>query len=838
MTNIDTQWRGAGRQWRRLSVSVMLAGTFVFLVLFLPIVAGPILPSDIPGLAQLGPAIVQAQGGLTITKVAPASVNPGELLMYTLTITNDTGQPLGPGEVAVSDQIPANTTIDCASQPPSPTGWTVPSCTGDDIVWFLFTGSLAAGASVDFSFQVTVDDPLPDNFEIVNDTYFVADQSAVYYGSPVATTIIAPQWSITKTASSATVQPGDYLTYTITVANVGGLATNGAFTITDSLPNDIVPGSVSAPEALDETASPLVWTFDDVLAPDGAGTKVVTYAVQVTSPLTAGIEIVNAGYTVFGGNVVDPATNAPVTVTVDSPVTLEISKIAGADPVKVGNTLIYTITITNSAATGPVLDVVVTDTLPAGVSYESASGNVDASNDPVIVWTLDSIPISGSAWLTVAATVDSAGSLVNQFAASAANAPLVSDSITTQAQLGITSITATNSSPNGVYSPTSFTATTNVPAGVTYSWAFADGGSGSGANPVHTYTDVGVYTAVVTAANDVSSLSTTTVVTITPGPLAGFELQAVSPQTAGAPFPITIRAIDAYGNTVTDFNDTVDISDSTGTISPLAATLLNGTVTRNFTVTRATSPDFDTIRAEYVNGSPITGTVQVEIRPAAPHLLTVTVGSTSLDICETTIVSGTLVDRWNNPVPGEPITLSAYRARFLDGGVTSIGGNTNSAGVYTATLQAIEATPVGDEAFILGRWGTTSLTDLSELISISSNTIGPTDLNLTASPNPLEVGGAVATVQATVTDCRGPLSGLPVTFSLSDLGLAAFPGPSATAVGSTNASGVATAEVTSGNISGTLTITGAVATLQEVITLSIIERAGFDIFLPLILKQQ
>ena len=836
MTKNYTQWRGAGRQWRRLSVSLALAWTFVLLGLFLPIVAGPILPGDLPGLAQLGPAVVQAQGGLTITKVAPASVNPGNLLMYTLTITNNTGQTLGPGEVAVSDQIPVNTTIDCASQPPSPTGWTVPSCTGDDIVWFLFTGSLAVDASVDFSFQVTVDDPLPDNSQIVNDTYFVADQSVVYYGPPVATTIIAPHWSITKAASSATVQPGDYLTYTITVANEGGLATSGSFTITDELPNHIAPGSVRAPEALDETASPLVWTFDDALAP--TGTKVVTYAVQVTSPLTAGIEIVNAGYTVFGGNVLDPATNTPVTVTVDSPVTLEIAKTASADPVKVGDTLVYTITITNPAATGPALNVVVTDTLPVSVTYQSASGNGSPSGGSDIAWTIDSIPVSGSSSVTVAATVNSAGSLVNQFAASASNASLVADSITTQAQLGITSITATNSSPNWVYSPTSFTATTNVPTGVTYSWAFADGGSGSGPTPDHTYTGVGVYTAVVTAANDVSSLSTTTVVTITPGPLAGFELQAASPQTAGAPFPITVRAIDAYGNTVTDFNDTVDISDSTGTISPLAATLLNGAATSNFTVTRATSPDFDTIRAEYVNGSPITGTVQVEIRPAAPHLLTVTVGSTSLDICETTIVSGTLVDRWNNPVPGEPITLSAYRARFLDGGVTSIGGNTNSAGVYTATLQAIEATPGGDEAFILGRWGTTSLTDLSELINISSNTIGPTDLDLTASPNPLEVGGAVATVQATVSDCRGPLSGLNVTFSLSDLGLAAFPGPAATANDSTNASGIATAEVTSGDISGTLTITGAVATLQEVITLSIIERAGFDIFLPLILKQQ
>jgi PKD repeat protein len=49
---------------------------------------------------------------------------------------------------------------------------------------------------------------------------------------------------------------------------------------------------------------------------------------------------------------------------------------------------------------------------------------------------------------------------------------------------------------------------------VSYTWAFGDGDTGSGANTTHTYPDVGVYTAVVTATNSVSTVTATTVVTI------------------------------------------------------------------------------------------------------------------------------------------------------------------------------------------------------------------------------------------------------------------------------------------------------------------------------------
>jgi PKD repeat protein len=51
---------------------------------------------------------------------------------------------------------------------------------------------------------------------------------------------------------------------------------------------------------------------------------------------------------------------------------------------------------------------------------------------------------------------------------------------------------------------------------VSYTWAFGDEFTGSGALVTYTYPDVGIYTAVVTAGNSVNELTATTTVTIIP----------------------------------------------------------------------------------------------------------------------------------------------------------------------------------------------------------------------------------------------------------------------------------------------------------------------------------
>jgi uncharacterized repeat protein (TIGR01451 family) len=90
---------------------------------------------------------------------------------------------------------------------------------------------------------------------------------------------------------------------------------------------------------------------------------------------------------------------------------LEISKADSPDPVTVGDNLTYTITVTNN---GPdaAANVVVTDTLPSGVTFVSASpGCVHAAG--VVTCNLGNIPAGGSVTITIVVTVTAPGTISN-----------------------------------------------------------------------------------------------------------------------------------------------------------------------------------------------------------------------------------------------------------------------------------------------------------------------------------------------------------------------------------------------------------------------------------------
>jgi hypothetical protein len=81
-------------------------------------------------------------------------------------------------------------------------------------------------------------------------------------------------------------------------------------------------------------------------------------------------------------------------------------------------------------------------------------------------------------------------------------------------QFPIFGLQASNSSPVLVNSSVQFTASAEFGSDVTYSWAFGDGQTGTGATPTHSYAITGSYTATVTATNSFGSVTATTSVTV------------------------------------------------------------------------------------------------------------------------------------------------------------------------------------------------------------------------------------------------------------------------------------------------------------------------------------
>src|SRR6185503_20099284 len=227
-------------------------------------------------------------------------------------------------------------------------------------------------------------------------------------------------------------QPGGYLTYTLFIINVGDLDTSGTYTITDPLPNDT--NFVSAVPAPITTTPAVQWVSNTPVASNG-GVISFTFTVTVTRPLTYGTPIVNQNYSITGGGAPIQTVGVPVTITVDAPATLSITKTASATPVQPGDYLTYTITITNdSAALGPAVGVVVSDMLPAQVVYQTmgfvspTSGIVTDTGNPLLWQLTDPIPVGGSAQVTVTGRVTSplaAGTiLTNTFGVTASNIPI------------------------------------------------------------------------------------------------------------------------------------------------------------------------------------------------------------------------------------------------------------------------------------------------------------------------------------------------------------------------------------------------------------------------------
>ncbi len=113
---------------------------------------------------------------------------------------------------------------------------------------------------------------------------------------------------------------------------------------------------------------------------------------------------------VADGDGVDPVT---VTITNQFDVgQLSIAKRVDTAAAKVGDTLVYTITVANTGQIDAT-DVVVTDTLPTGLTVTATNPPADASVSGRLTWTIPSLPVGASIDLTVTGTVTQAGTVTN-----------------------------------------------------------------------------------------------------------------------------------------------------------------------------------------------------------------------------------------------------------------------------------------------------------------------------------------------------------------------------------------------------------------------------------------
>ncbi len=249
--------------------------------------------------------------------------------------------------------------------------------------------------------------------------------------------------AITLTGSAATAIPGATFTYTVTVNNAGPIAATGVV-VTDTLPAGLTFVSGNGTGVTVTNNAGVVTASLGTLA--AGASRSFTIVVSVASSVTGTIaNSVNVSSTEtdsnFGNN------QASLNTTTTPRYDLTITKTDSVDPITPGSIFSYTILVTNSGPSDA-QNVVVTDTLPAGLTIESvnSTGTVNQASNVVSV-TFTSFPAgsSQSIVINVASSGTVSGILSNTAIVQALNAP--SNQETNPANNAATETTTVSSAP-------------------------------------------------------------------------------------------------------------------------------------------------------------------------------------------------------------------------------------------------------------------------------------------------------------------------------------------------------------------------------------------------------
>jgi uncharacterized repeat protein (TIGR01451 family) len=159
--------------------------------------------------------------------------------------------------------------------------------------------------------------------------------------------------------------------HTVTVSNIGlNAASSGLVTVSDTLPAGLTPTASSGSGWSCSIASQTVTCTR--LDPLGAVSSYPVISITVSVGQSAAATLVNTVTVSGGGELNITNDTASDTVSIVSSSDMAITKTASPNPIKQGNTLTYTLNVTNNGPSDA-NNVTVTDTLPATVSYISAT---------------------------------------------------------------------------------------------------------------------------------------------------------------------------------------------------------------------------------------------------------------------------------------------------------------------------------------------------------------------------------------------------------------------------------------------------------------------------------
>jgi uncharacterized repeat protein (TIGR01451 family) len=333
-------------------------------------VSPPALPPKIPLLQQ--PILM-------VTKSAdPDPVNAGDVLTYTIAVANG-GDAIATGTI-ITDALDSNVSFAWASDDGMHNAGVV--------TWEV--GGIPAGQTITRSLWVTVNQVASGT--ILSNTARVTSTERAEDSDTITTRVTTTaDLALTKSDWIDPVTTGALVIYTLIVRNNGPSDATGVV-LTDTLPTSMVfQSSTPGTSSCTHTDGTVTCNLGSIQS--GSSKQVVIRAFTTLSGVfTNQAEVAANEPDLYAAN---NTTSEDTTV---QPADLSVTKSDSPDPVRVGVPLNYRLTVANggpNVATG----VVLTDTLPPGVTFQSsnpgepmcthAGGNVtcDLSNLPSLAST-------------------------------------------------------------------------------------------------------------------------------------------------------------------------------------------------------------------------------------------------------------------------------------------------------------------------------------------------------------------------------------------------------------------------------------------------------------------
>ena len=362
---------------------------------------------------------VEPAADLTVDKLGPATVVAGTSMTYTVLIAN--GGPSDALDVVVTDTLPAGVTLVDSS---------VVAGTGSCVAGVCTFPVVPAGTFASVEVQVDVDPFLTSTTTLTNTvdvTSSTPDPDPTTNTDDHVTDVEQlADLSVLKTVSLDPFVPGQPLTYTITVTNNGPSAAMNS-TLDDQIPAGLTVTNLQSPVgSCSEDGVTISCQFGDV----GPGQS---FAVEVEAETDPSITttVINTAIVDSDTEEATPGDESSTATTEPLPTAdLEVTKTASPDPVVAGETLTYTMQLTNLGVS-TARDVELVDALPPTVTYMSHTTTSEATCGyeaavSTVRCSLEALPPGESIDLEVVVTVDpdvAGGSSISNTAGSSSSTP-------------------------------------------------------------------------------------------------------------------------------------------------------------------------------------------------------------------------------------------------------------------------------------------------------------------------------------------------------------------------------------------------------------------------------